>query len=94
MPNKFPSKITQRIAVANDRRAQLINAGQKLRMKLQKGPSVYFLDKNGSVHFVKKSAGAKAVSKLGWKEIDYLEDYRIKLLGSQNRKKLSNLTKK
>lgn len=60
--------------------------GIALRKKMLLGPSTYYKDKNGGIHFVKKSAGQKAVANLGWEEISWKEAYKENFLKSQREK--------
>lgn len=70
-----------------DTRNAIMSSGQKLRLKMTKGPSKYFMDKFGGIHFVKISSGRKAIQKLGWREIDWNEAHNTLMKKSWREKK-------
>lgn len=68
-----------------DTRNSIMSKGQKLKMT--SGPSRYFMDKFGGIHFVKISSGQKASEKLGWRELDWNEAHNLLMKRSWKQKK-------
>jgi|GEM_PF-6944530 len=80
MPRKILSN-----KISNNRKNKL-SPGLTLKRKMLNGPCAYYKDRSGGVHFVKKSAGTKAVSNYGWRELSWEEAYKENFLKSQKEK--------